>query len=135
MNNTLSTTEELYATMPMNAVHVSSSACSDEEEVYTSFEQAISARLIALHGYHTRSNASTRTMSYTPQQTGPIVRDCFSTSQIPYSYSPNAPEVHNVPGVQETIKHTKRNVLLICFAIMCVLAGFDLMGLLILHLR
>lgn len=135
MNNTLSTTEELYATLPMNVVHVPSSAHSDEEEVYTSFEQAMNARLIALYGYRTRSRASIRPVQSTLRQTGPIVHDCFSTSLIPFSYSSYTQEVHKASGIQEAIKRTRRNMLLICFAIMCVLAGFDLMGLLILHLR
>jgi len=134
MNNTLSTTEELYATMPMSTVHVSSSV-HNEEEVYTSFEQAMSARLIALHGYHARSHASTRAIHDNPCQTGPIVRDVFSTSQRPFSNLLYTQEVHKAFGIREAIKRTRRNMLLICFAIMCILAGFDIMGLLILHMR
>ena len=153
MNNTVSTHEALYATVPMKTVHVSSYAHSDDEEVYTSFEQAISARL-TMYGYRVRSTDPLLTHPYEQCQTEPIVCEPLfyaaksgvrqvSVQQTTAMWN----EGRNESGSDELGSYMKRkgrsksgstikrNVLLVCFAIMCTLAGFDLMGLLILHLR
>ena len=153
MNNTVSTHEALYATVPMKTVHVSSYAYHNDEEVYTSFEQAISARL-TMYGYRVRSTDAMLPHYYTQRQTEPIVREPLSLpvkSQVPrvqvqkatvlWSEHRNGSGRNKLGPYIQWEGHTKsgfdmkRKVLLICFAIMCVLAGFDLMGLLILHMR
>ncbi|HCI81259.1 MAG TPA: hypothetical protein DHW02_16395 [Ktedonobacter sp.] len=147
MNNTVSTHETLYATVPMKTVHVSSYAPGDDEEVYTSFEQAISTRL-TMYGYRVRSTDAMLTRYYEQRQTEPIVREPLffpTTSEQPVEiqgamdyWNEEFNEVSSDvkrEGRSTSGSNIKRNVLLICFAIMCTLAGFDLMGLLILHMR
>lgn len=136
MNNTVSTHEELYATVPMSTIRVPSSIESHDEEVYTSFEQALSARL-TMYGYRVRSTDSMLMQYHSQRQTEPIVRGSLSSQAKMLSRRARARKTTAIgnKGRHTLRPDTKRNVLLICFALMCTLAGFDLMGLLILHMR
>ena len=130
MNNIVSTIEEVYATIPMSVVRFSSLVQSDEEEIYASFEQAMSARLTS-YGYRARSNNTLLALRRSSYETGPIVHEPLSIPSI------SQPESRRKFKEKKTdkVEQIWRNTLLICFAIMCMLAGFDLMGLLILHMR
>ena len=140
MNNTVSTHEELYATVPMSAVRVPSPAYSHDEEVYTSFEQAISARLTH-YGYRVRSTDTMLTQYYSQRQTDPIMRELLPSQSKSQSQRVRVRKTTVVwnegrnEGRNKLGSYVRRKVLLICFAVMCMLAGFDLMGLLILHMR
>ena len=132
MNNTLSTTEELYATVPMNAVRFPTPVRSDEEEIYTSFEQALSTRLMVYEN-RVRSSDRIHVLKRASCQTGPIVHNPRSLSSMK-AFSQRK-QTNETTALLSAVRLTKRNLLLICFAFMCTLAGFDLMGLLILHMR
>lgn len=133
MNMTVSTTEELYTTVPMSAVQVQSTSCtpSDEEEVYSAFEQAISERCSAFQSYLSRSSASMLTARSLPHQTGPIVHDAFSSRVRTMKESHVA---YKATGIDQQIKQLKR-MLIISFTLISILVGFDLLGLFMLYLR
>ena len=141
MNNTVSTHEALYATVPMKAVHVSSPVHSDDEEVYTAFEQAIRTRL-TMYGYRVRSTDPMLSHPYEERQTEPIVREPqFLVARLEGQHARVQKttamwnEGRDTAGRNKLGLYMRRKALLICFAVMCMLAGFDLMGLLILHMR
>lgn len=132
MNNTLSTTEELYATVPMNAVCFPAPAHHGEEEIYTSFEQAVSTRLMVYEN-RVRSSDRMQVLKKSSLQTGPIVQNPRSLS--PMKAFSQRKQTNETMALLSVVRLSRRNILLICFAFMCTLAGFDFMGLLILHMR
>lgn len=106
--------EESYATTPMTAVRLVS---DDEEELHTSFEEAISGRLVAMQGRLSRISGPLLHNQHTQRDTDPVI----------------------VPVNQESTcsfgKAWQRRVLFGSLGFMCVTIGFDLMGLLVLHLH
>jgi hypothetical protein len=109
--------EDLFATAPMIALS-STAQQLDEEEVYTSFEQAISDRA--------------RTISRQLSQLSGSVSGIYSRQRTTDALSPwlaKAPE-----GVLFGLHRLqwRRCISHICLALMLVLLGFDLMGLLVL---
>lgn len=108
-------TTDDYATAPMMAIRPLFLR-EDEEEVHTSFEQAISGRLEELHDRLNRiSNPSIS--AYKVQ---------CNTESLPPKKGFSLPVFS---------QKTHQRVLVGCFGLACMMAGFDLMGLLVLHLH
>ncbi|HTK05689.1 MAG TPA: hypothetical protein VL485_00845 [Ktedonobacteraceae bacterium] len=107
--------ESSYTTTPMAAVlPVYQAPC--EEELHASFEKAISGRLTTVH----HRLAHLHYISYS--ETGPL------------AHSTTYPEVFTVPPARAS--HSRQKIFaFVALAFLFLLAGFDLMGLLVLHMR
>ena len=107
--------DALYATTPMPAFHPVFQQ-SDEEELYTSFEEAISDRVLAVKRQLSRlSGAHSR------------VRQSVSQVECGVSSRESGGALASVGNAWQS------GVLLISVALMLILLGFDLMGLMVLH--
>ncbi len=111
--------EESYETAPMMVVSVMDRR-DDEEELHTSFEQAISGRVSALQGRLSRISASQPVVRY---ETDPLM-------QVPASQLTQDEGRRTIAGVLR-----QRGIVLASLALSCCMLGFDLMGLLVLHMR
>jgi hypothetical protein len=110
-------TEDIYSTTPMPIIR-SVSPQSNEEELHSSFEKAISDRVLVL-------NRQLRHLSI------PLT-DNFSV-QSPLS------SVVKIPSLTARLtslgRASRQALLRIAIAFMLVMVGFDLMGLLVLHMQ
>lgn len=124
--------EDLFATTPMMAAGPIYQQ-PDEEEIYTLFEQAMSDRLIAV-------NRQLHLMSVPLVNTQPLRP---STDSLGHS---NPVNYAVLPTSNMEVQHTlikpsvfgnlwQRSIIFVCMALTLMLVGFDLMGLLILHLH
>lgn len=111
--------DDIYLTAPQVAFSPIFSR-PDEEEVYTSFEEAISDRLTALHE---RLNRLSDPSLYTLSRSGDrSPRAFYQTLPLPATQAPECPS-------------RRRALHMIGLALIFSLVGFDLMGLLILTAR
>lgn len=109
--------DSLYATTPMPAFRPVFQQ-PDEEELYTSFEEAISDRVLAVNRQLSRLS---RAHSSVRQSVSHV--ECGRSSR-------------ESGGALVLVGNAwQRGVLLISIALMLVLLGFDLMGVLVLHLH
>lgn len=112
---TVDNTHNEYATAPMIALRPAFQR-DDEEELHTSFEAAINDRVTAVHTRLSRlSNPALS--SY---------RVACSTEPLTHT---------DAPARFTLTKAVRQRILIGCFGLMCTMAGFDLMGLLVLHLH
>ncbi len=113
-----------YATAPMAAILPPYEPPS-EEELHTSFENAISDRVSALHGRLSRQHSSVLN-----------TRDTRTTDSIlrPHTTHRNT-TMQQQPRISLPLRGWKLGVVLISLALTFMLIGFDLMGLLVLHMR
>jgi hypothetical protein len=95
----------------------------DEEALHTSFEEAISDRLVALHGR--LKHLGTSSLSSTHDPILPSTRPSITT---PVTQTATCP-------TSRLGKRWQHGITLIWLALLCMLLGFDLMGLLVLHMR
>ncbi len=111
------TLEDMYATTPMRVVKPTYHQ-PDEEELHTSFEEAISDRVLAVNRQLSRlSGTNTGSLYVRSQTSAPVKRD--------------GPVVRpTLPG-----RAWQRDMLFVALSFMLVLVGFDLMGLLILYMH
>jgi hypothetical protein len=109
--------EDLFATAPMIALS-STARQSDEEELYTSFEQAISDRA--------------RTISRQLSQLSGPVSGLYSAQRTTDALLPWQAKTPGRALFGLKRHQWRRSVSHICLALMLVLLGFDLMGLLVL---
>src|SRR5579859_7147230 len=125
MNGTLTRThttttpapQDFFATAPILALWREPER-QREEEAYTSFEAAISNRVLALKERHISAYMETGTSGRVPTAIHPLANSAFTLW-------------HNICAR----RLWKRNVLLFSAALMFMLIGFDLMGLLVLYAR
>jgi hypothetical protein len=109
--------EDMYATTPL-AIMRPTYLQPDEEELHTSFEEAISDRVLAV-------NKQLRRLSI------PLTDNVSTLSP---TYTSIKPKV--TPERRRILNYASRQVMLkIAIAFMHILVGFDLMGLLVLHMR
>ncbi|HEY4387130.1 MAG TPA: hypothetical protein VGN34_21955 [Ktedonobacteraceae bacterium] len=114
--------ESSYTTTPMIAV-LPTYQLPCEEELHASFEKAISGRLITVHHRLAHLNY----VSYC--ETGPL------------AHSTTYPEVFTSPLPPQSVQplcasHSRQKIFaFVALAFLFLLAGFDLMGLLVLHMR
>ena len=104
-----------YATVP-TAVVKPAFQRADEEELHTSFEEAISDRLLALHPRLDRISQS-----------------------LPSAHDNETVQCQSVQvqqqGLSLNVNMQQRITIFACFALMFMLTGFDLMGMLVLHMH
>lgn len=125
MNGTLTRThttvtpapQDFFATAPMLVIWRETDQ-QREEEAYTSFEAAISNRVLALKERHISTYMDTIVCSADSPATNHLINRAFATW-------------HNICSR----RIWKRGVLLFGAALMFMLIGFDLMGLLVLTIR
>ncbi len=110
-----------YATVP-TAVVKPAFQRADEEELHTSFEEAISDRLLALHPRLDRISQSL------PSAHDNDTVECQSVQVQKQSKQQGQRLFLNV-NIQQRI------TIFACFALMFMLTGFDLMGMLVLHMH
>lgn len=121
--NTTAPTENIYATQPIPAIQKPTYQQFDEEELHTSFEEAISDRQLAIHGRLSRLSNSIPTAQDAERHTDAV----FSASAWNTAFAKTSTPIMSIVS--------KRTTIFTCSAIMFVLLGFDLMGLLMLHLH
>jgi hypothetical protein len=116
-----------YATAPMAAILPPYEPPS-EEELHTSFENAISDRVSALHGRLSRPSLQHPSVLNTESihNVDPILRPrtTYSNATIQRRHLTHLP-----------LFGWKRGIVLISLALIFMLIGFDLMGLLVLHMH
>lgn len=122
--------EDRFATMPVLTVSPLTQPLS-EEELHTSFEQAISDRLMIVNQ---RLNLVSGPLTYThPQRfqvhTGPLGHTKATHSAV----YPPVPEQR--PHAVLAKGGWQRTLIYGCLALMFTLIGFDLMGMLMLHVH
>ena len=115
--------QEDFATVTMQAIRPENTA-SDEEELHVSFEEAISGRIVALG-----INRVGSTLAITGPLQNTEVRHILST------LNPLEVELHKNEQKILVNKNWLRAINYVCMALMFMLIGFDLMGLLILHMH
>ena len=111
-----STGDSLFVTTPMPAFRPLFQR-SDEEEVYTSFEEAMSERVLAVN----------RQLSHLSRAQSRVRQ---SVSQVECGRSSRAGG-----ALARVRKAWQSALLLLSMALMLVLLGFDVMGLLVLHVH
>lgn len=116
--------EDWFATMPAVPA-VLSQQVPDEEELHTSFEHAISDRLFIVN----------RKLSLiSGPLTDPERVHLQATQRLNHSYSIPKVEMTASSTPHASMKGTwQRGLLLVSVALMFLLVGFDIMGLLVLH--
>jgi pimeloyl-ACP methyl ester carboxylesterase len=124
-----------YTTEPMPAIKKLVYQQPDEEELHTSFEEAISDRLLALHSRLDRLSNPTLAIQGAERNTDPVLSTSASirNTTAPQKFTPGVAHSHQL----EDVSHFawKRMTIFACSAIMFLLLGFDLMGLLVLHMH
>ena len=111
--------ESAYATVP-TAVVKPAFQRTDEEELHTSFEEAISERLLALHPRLDRISQSL------PSAHANETVQCQSAQ---------VQEQGKQQSLFPNVNIQQRITIFACFALMFMLTGFDLMGILVLHMH
>lgn len=118
--------EDSYATAPIVAIQPFYQRL-DEEELYTSFEEAISDRLVALRGRLDRISTQQLQYNADPVVSFPIAcklrEGIMSLPALPHS------------AVRPSFNEWQRVIIFVSLALMCMMIGFDLMGLLVLHMH
>jgi hypothetical protein len=111
------TPEDMYATTPLAVVRPTY-AQPDEEELHTSFEEAISDRVLAV-------NRKLRRLSI------PLT-DSLSVLSPTYTFKKHLSLLARL----KLLRYASRQAMLcVAIAFILIMVGFDLMGLLVLHMR
>jgi hypothetical protein len=120
--------EHMYATEPMPAIRKPLFQQPDEEELHTSFEEAISDRLLAMHGRLSRLSNPILNVQGTERNTDAVFSTGISTSRT-------MPATESVKFLPRPTISWKRATIFACSAMMFMLLGFDFLGLLMLHVH
>lgn len=123
--------EDAYATEPMVAIRPVFQR-SDEEALHTSFEEAISDRVIALHGRLSRLSNPSLSTDQLHRTTGPVAYPTYTRRGVTQNMPTEQPVEEECPSLAGT---ARQRLLIVGFGLLCTLAGFDLMGLFMLHAR
>jgi len=121
----------IYATMPVVAVKPMFQPL-DEETAYASFEEAISARLFALQGRLSRTSDALFNMQ---SDTDSLVGLSSSAKKTKKVVSIAATEYVQRTRPLRLIRRWQRTIIFGGLALMFTLLGFDVMGLLVLHMH
>jgi hypothetical protein len=119
----MSLLEDQYATTPM-AVVQPAFQFQGEEELHTSFEQAISDRVMAVNRQLSHLSGPITDTGYVQPHTDDLVHPDILTIAIPL------PAVAN-PSHHENV--WQRIVLMVCLCLILVMLGFDLLGVLLVY--
>ncbi len=117
---TSSSVEESYATAALPVVLPAYQPPS-EEELHSDFEQAISQRVSALNVHLQRLNSRSHDVYC---ETGPLQPSCVYLQAI-----------HAVTQTRPAYTGAQKIAIFACFAFIFMLLGFNLMGLLVLHIH
>jgi hypothetical protein len=125
--------EDSYATTPMVAMRPLYHP-PDEEELYTSFEEAISDRLVAVQERLSRISDSALITQELQGDTYPFQNP--RTEMLPPAYT-QMPLIITRGKLLSSLLDAgwQRIAIFASLALMCILIGFDLMGLLVLHMH
>ena len=133
---------EMYATTPMEAIKpvivTEPQPSINEEMLHASFEEALSNRLTALYGQWSRLSKDDLQVPTTDTYASAA---SFSTQSRHSKMQPGRhtePLSSNKPATPHSRRYTtaiQRGIVMVCIAFMLFLIGFDLMGLLVLHLH
>ena len=128
-------TRNVYATEPMPALKKLPYQQPDEEELHTSFEEAISDRLLALHCRLSRLSNPTLAVQNAERNTDAVLSTTASTRNT--TVARELVQITVAPDRSENITRPswKRATIFACSATMFLLLGFDLMGFLVLHMH
>ena len=109
----------------------------DEEELHTSFEEAISDRLLALHSRLSRLSDPTLAIQGVERSTDAVLSTTTSirNTTTPQKVVQRVAASNHVGDVSHPTFAWKRITIFACSATMFILLGFDLMGLLVLHMH
>jgi len=117
--------ESAYATVPTAVVKLPFQQ-PNEEELYTSFEEAISDRLIALH---MRLDRISQSLPGTlPRDTRPVLQENTQALE-------SRAQQGQATKLSLHVTIQQRITIFACCALMFMLSGFDLMGVLVLHMH
>jgi hypothetical protein len=130
--------EDRFATVPMLTA-VSAYQLPNEEELHTSFEQAISDRLFIVNKQLRLRSGSLAQTQGLELRSGPLGQ--FNQADLPGSVSGALPTT--APLQEDRVKLLpalagkiwERSIIFACLALMLILAGFDLMGFLVMYIR
>jgi len=117
-----------YATEPMPVIRKPLFQQPDEEELHTSFEEAISDRLLAMHDRLNRLSNPTLTVQPAEHNTDAVFASGHSTSNTTAA-------TDRVKFLSRPIGAWRRATIFTCSAIMFMLLGFDFLGFLMLHMH
>jgi hypothetical protein len=129
-------TGNTYATELMPAIEKPGYQRSDEEELHTSFEEAISDRILALHSRLSHLSNPMLDVQYTRRNTEAMLstrttsRDTTGKLVQITHHSTDRLEHGSLPTVA-----WRRATIFACSAMMFLLLGFDCMGFLVLHMH
>lgn len=130
-------TGNVYVTEPMPAIKKPVYHQSDEEELHTSFEEAISDRILALQSRLSHLSNPTLEVQYAERNTDAVLSTeaearniAVAQGPVHMTYSTDRLECVSRPTVA-----WRRATAFVCFAMMFMLLGFDLMGFLVLHMH
>ena len=121
--------ENIYITELMPAIKKSAYQQSDEEELHSSFEEAISERVLTLH---TRLSCLSNPIQYIERNTDPVLSTATTTKNT------TAKPVQITDRLEQVSRPTvawRRATTLTCSAMMFLLLGFDVIDLLVLHIH
>ncbi len=135
--NETATTENIYATEPMPAIRKPVFQQPDEEELHTSFEEAISDRLLAVHSRLSRLSNPILDVQYAKSNTdalfstGVAIRNTTAVRDSVQTMS----AIDRVKSAFRSAVSWRRTTIFACSAMMFMLLGFDLMGLIVIHMH
>lgn len=122
--------KDWFATTPMLPA-IPTYQTPDEEELHTSFEHAISGRLIAVNRRLSLVSGPLTTSEQVHLQiTKPLQQTYVAANATNHKPTPRSTDHANTKWLETT---WQRTVLLASVALIFLLAGFDIMGLLVLH--
>lgn len=125
--------EDWFATTPALLV-APSYLLSDEEELHTSFEHAISDRLIAVNKRLSLiSGPLTNSQHIHVQTTRPLHQTYLPANEANEANDKPSPRPAAYAPTNSPETTWQRSILLGSMALMFLLVGFDIMGLLVLH--
>lgn len=120
--------EDYFATQPEMPAYEQ----LNEEELHTSFEAAISNRVCILHKQLSLKSSPLTQIDaqHTQPQTEPLGH---SNSLVHRAFVPGLPQPQGTFSSSLFSNVWQRTVVFVCAALMFMLLGFDMMGLLVLH--
>ncbi len=135
--NEIAATEHSYATELIPAIRRPVFQQPDEEELHTSFEEAISDRLLAMQSRLSRLSDPMLTVKCAERNTDAVFSAGVSTSN-----TTAAREFVHATSATDRVKFLsrpavalRRAIVFACSAMMFMLLGFDSLGLLMLHVH
>ena len=133
-NETIAT-ENIYATEPLPAVRKPVFHQPDEEELHTSFEEAISDRLFAIDSRLSRLSNPVLNAQYARRNTDALFPSGVSANNTTAArgFVQTTSTIDNIQSLSAV--SWIRATIFACSAMMFMLLGFDLFGILMLHMH